>query len=179
MRTVGDLAAYLKQESLSPEELSSRVRISNMTLRRLLKRNPRSDLPEKYQCLLAAGIGPAPSPALQKNFESLLSELEEAGRECPDVTALQQEAKGKLSVANLGGEFGRLIGDLARQATSAKSLRGRALAAGALLYFVNPFDAIPDALPGIGYLDDFAVLTLVAGIIAGGAFSTLRKSKVS
>lgn len=29
----------------------------------------------------------------------------------------------------------------------------------ALLYVLNPLDMIPDFIPGIGYLDDFAVLT--------------------
>ncbi|UJH89712.1 DUF1232 domain-containing protein [Antarcticibacterium sp. 1MA-6-2] len=28
-----------------------------------------------------------------------------------------------------------------------------------LLYILNPFDLIPDFIPGIGYVDDFAVLT--------------------
>ncbi|MGY5848937.1 YkvA family protein [Salegentibacter sp. F14] len=29
----------------------------------------------------------------------------------------------------------------------------------ALLYVLNPFDMVPDFIPGIGYVDDFAVLT--------------------
>ncbi len=31
----------------------------------------------------------------------------------------------------------------------------------AVIYFVNPFDLVPDFLPGIGYLDDAAVLGFV------------------
>ena len=34
-------------------------------------------------------------------------------------------------------------------------------AAVALLYVLNPFDLIPDFIPGMGYLDDTAVLMLV------------------
>ncbi len=37
----------------------------------------------------------------------------------------------------------------------------RALIAAALVYLVNPFDAVPDALPGIGLLDDAAAIGLV------------------
>lgn len=41
--------------------------------------------------------------------------------------------------------------------------RTLAMATGALVYFVNPFDAVPDFLVGIGYLDDATVLAFVAG----------------
>ena len=37
-------------------------------------------------------------------------------------------------------------------------LKPRVLAAAALAYFVSPIDAIPDAIPVIGYLDDAAVV---------------------
>ncbi len=33
--------------------------------------------------------------------------------------------------------------------------------AGGLLYFINPFDLIPDVIPFIGYMDDIAVLTTI------------------
>ena len=35
----------------------------------------------------------------------------------------------------------------------------------ALIYFVNPFDLIPDVIPGIGHIDDLAVFGLVIGRI--------------
>ncbi len=38
-------------------------------------------------------------------------------------------------------------------------------AVGALLYFVNPIDVIPDALIGIGFVDDIAVLAAVANAL--------------
>lgn len=45
--------------------------------------------------------------------------------------------------------------------------RTLAMATGALLYFVNPLDAVPDVLVGVGYLDDATVLALVAGSLRG------------
>jgi uncharacterized membrane protein YkvA (DUF1232 family) len=31
---------------------------------------------------------------------------------------------------------------------------------GALVYFINPLDAIPDVIAGIGWLDDLGIMTL-------------------
>ena len=36
-----------------------------------------------------------------------------------------------------------------------------------LLYFINPFDLIPDAAPLIGYLDDAGVLAAAWGVLSG------------
>jgi uncharacterized membrane protein YkvA (DUF1232 family) len=36
----------------------------------------------------------------------------------------------------------------------------RALVLAALVYLINPFDAIPDALPGVGYIDDLGVIVI-------------------
>src|SRR4030042_437968 len=41
------------------------------------------------------------------------------------------------------------------------------LAIVAIIYFVNPFDAIPDFIPFIGYLDDTAVVSWVIKSIYG------------
>jgi uncharacterized membrane protein YkvA (DUF1232 family) len=44
--------------------------------------------------------------------------------------------------------------------------RIKAIIIGDLLYLISPIDAIPDAIPGIGFSDDLAVLTLAFGILA-------------
>ena len=40
-----------------------------------------------------------------------------------------------------------------------------ALCAGALIYFLNPLDAIPDLIPGAGFLDDATVIGFVLASI--------------
>ncbi|MEB3272467.1 MAG: YkvA family protein [Prochlorothrix sp.] len=44
--------------------------------------------------------------------------------------------------------------------------KSRALAIGALIYLITPFDAIPDVLPGLGLVDDAAVLVSVIATLA-------------
>jgi uncharacterized membrane protein YkvA (DUF1232 family) len=44
------------------------------------------------------------------------------------------------------------------------SLRNRLSIMGALAYFILPLDAIPDTLPGLGYLDDIGVIALERSI---------------
>ncbi len=41
----------------------------------------------------------------------------------------------------------------------------KALAVGALLYFIIPVDSIPDVAPFVGYLDDLGVITLVVAYL--------------
>ena len=48
---------------------------------------------------------------------------------------------------------------------------GGALAIAAILYFVNPFDVIPDFIPGFGYLDDATVI----GFVIASIGSDIRK----
>lgn len=41
------------------------------------------------------------------------------------------------------------------------SLKSIVILIGAILYFLNPFDAIPDAIPVVGYVDDVGVVAWV------------------
>ncbi len=53
------------------------------------------------------------------------------------------------------------------------------MALGAVIYFLNPFDIVPDFLPGIGYMDDMTVIAYVIKSIKKDleAFLEWEKSK--
>jgi uncharacterized membrane protein YkvA (DUF1232 family) len=59
----------------------------------------------------------------------------------------------------------RLVTAWARNEYTAVPWRSILMALGALVYFLDPFDAIPDAIPGFGYIDDASVVALVAGAL--------------
>ncbi len=65
------------------------------------------------------------------------------------------------------GRLSRLLGAWARGEYTRIPWRTISMAAGALLYFVNPLDAVPDFLVGIGFLDDASVLAMVVASLRG------------
>jgi hypothetical protein len=48
MRTVKDLKNFMEKHKASPEKLCKIIKISNMTIRRILKKRESSLLPDKY-----------------------------------------------------------------------------------------------------------------------------------
>ena len=107
------------------------------------------ELPERW---LEKGRDP-------KNEERVKSELgpkmEEAGKSVSDPKFFE----------NVKLLFEYLI--------SGESLAPKAVIVGALLYFIAPFDLVPDAIPVVGYVEDIA---LVAGVTAALA-DLLRRFK--
>lgn len=61
--------------------------------------------------------------------------------------------------------LGSLLLDFTRGAYTRAPYGTIAAAAGALLYFASPMDVIPDFIPGIGYVDDAAVIALCLKMI--------------
>ena len=59
----------------------------------------------------------------------------------------------------------RLVAAWAREEYTTVPWRSILMAVGALVYFLDPLDAIPDAIPGLGYVDDASVIALVAGAL--------------
>lgn len=186
IRTVGGLKEELEKNGLTPEEFAPHVKISSMTLRRLLKRKPQSAIPEKYHASLDLLYHRKDQKFLNAlsdsgsfsndSFKKLLGEVERDGRRFTDLSKLAQDTKIKLKDRNIAIELRDLVRQMLKTVLSSEeNWKYRALCVGALLYFINPFDLIPDSIPVVGYLDDFAVLTLVAGIIAKKGLSKKRK----
>ena len=82
--------------------------------------------------------------------------------------AFQKAREHRAAVANLWDDLQalvRLVTAWARSEYTAVPWRSILMAVGALVYFVNPLDTIPDAIPGFGYVDDASVIALVAGAL--------------
>lgn len=71
--------------------------------------------------------------------------------------------------------FGKKIETLYEWLTQGKlTLRDKALIVGALLYFINPLDLIPDITPFIGFTDDFGVVYLVYNYLQNRSLEDIR-----
>ena len=84
------------------------------------------------------------------------------------TTTFQKAKEHRAALSALWDDLmalARLVTAWSRREYTAVPWRSILMAVGALLYFIDPFDAIPDAIPGIGYLDDASVVALVAGAL--------------
>ncbi|MGE3333429.1 MAG: YkvA family protein [Rhodospirillaceae bacterium] len=90
-----------------------------------------------------------------------------------DIVRVVRRSKGLRKLINgplaeMGNDVSLLLAMLKDYAngTYRDIPRSTALAgAFALLYVLNPFDLMPDFVPGIGYLDDMSMVALVIGSI--------------
>lgn len=181
IRLIRDLKNYLKTHQVSPEVLAKQISLSNMTIRRMLERKPNEPIPEKYwplfDQLTATTIysNPPSLPELAMDFDRVLEDLETSGSENANVEKVEKETRSKMDQASVGESLRHLILVLLESLSAAKAKanpKAHAIALGALIYFVNPLDLIPDALPAVGFLDDFAVLTIAVSAIAKISKST-------
>ena len=112
---------------------------------------------------------------LPPGFESLRNKAES---EISDHTRVQRVVEKALEKANrekdrisrVWDELGllvRLLKAWASRRYTALPVRTVALAFTALLYFVLPFDFIPDFIVGSGFLDDITVISFVVHSIRG------------
>ena len=81
-----------------------------------------------------------------------------------------------------GRNFGNLRGIVTKASElweNRSQLRNRDVLylAAALLYFISPLDAVPDVLPGIGYVDDLIILSAVVGLVLEGLLALKARGK--
>jgi uncharacterized membrane protein YkvA (DUF1232 family) len=173
--TIRDLKSYLAKQQISPEKLAKDVKLSHMTIRRWLKRPDDETIPEKYYSLLSPVLARPVSPRTDAtspfpasfNVDSLMDEIEKSGKEFKDVEQLEENLKTKLKTTRVDKVFWDYSKKLIASIRSPKTtLKKKAIAAGALIYFISPIDLIPDHIPVVGYLDDLAVLSLAVNSLA-------------
>ncbi len=87
-------------------------------------------------------------------------------------------------LAEMGEDAGQLLAMLKdyTNGTYKEVPRSTVLAgAFALLYVLNPFDLMPDFIPGIGYLDDMSMVALVIGSIRRdiSSYARWRRSRAA
>lgn len=92
----------------------------------------------------------------------------------PDKThemADRADKKARKSKTKLGDMWHKLTGFIRMTRAWSKgeytnvSFKTMILVVAAVLYFLNPFDVIPDFLPFLGYLDDVTVIGFVGAAI--------------
>ncbi len=145
-----------------------------MTWRRLLARRDSQRVPDKYRAVLERHFAP---PAATETPEldpvavvlsgaggdkaGLLSGLRAEGEGVAEVDPLVRDVEAKarktrLVPVRLSELVARLVEQIPKASNTAK-----ALILGGLLYFLNPFDLIADAILGIGFVDDVGILVLI------------------
>ena len=75
----------------------------------------------------------------------------------------------KKNKSNIG--FGQQVEKIYDLLTSGQlNTRDKAIIVGALLYFINPFDLLPDITPLLGFIDDMGVIGLVYRYLTNRSF---------
>jgi uncharacterized membrane protein YkvA (DUF1232 family) len=167
---VGDLRKLLDKREISPEVFAKEVGLSHMTIRRWLKKPDTTTIPSKYQAALGVHLGKPSETRL--DVSKMMDEVKKNGNDFRDIETLDQDLNEKLKSERFDKVIVSHCKRLFQAATSAHlPLSSKAIAIGALLYFINPIDLIPDHIPVIGYMDDLAVLALAIEQIFGSKSS--------
>ena len=162
---------------MSPEKFAKNVKLSHMTIRRWLKKPDSFEIPLKYRPIMDSYIAKtysAPTEAslpegLQGiNLTELMDSVEKTGQNYRDDGSLEGQLGDKLKNERFDQVMIGYCKKLLHFARSKDTpLKAKAICIGALLYFINPIDLIPDHIPVVGYLDDFVVLSVAVNTVTG------------
>ena len=192
LETVKDLRNYLSSRNMSPERFAKEVKLSHMTIRRWMKKPDHFEIPAKYKPIMDSyiaqlqpeGTSPAAMPSLEGlkdiNLSELMESVEETGRNYKDDGSLEGQLNEKLDSERFDKVMVQYCKRLFQFAMAKDTpLKVKAICIGALLYFINPIDLIPDNIPIIGYLDDFVVLSVAINVVNGAMKEEeIHRSKV-
>lgn len=108
--------------------------------------------------LCAGGVGMDSNDSSEKIKERIRAQGESVGAEEKVQKKFLDYFKKNESKISFGAQIEKIYDLL-----SSKSLnkQDKALVIGALIYFINPFDIMPDITPFVGFLDDMSVIALV------------------
>jgi uncharacterized membrane protein YkvA (DUF1232 family) len=188
LRTVQDLKAYLQIHSLSPERFSALCGISNMTVRRWVKNDKVQKLPSKYWPMFDHAFvanetsleGTAHVFSFQDGFSDLEKHVHALGENAASESNLKVDFTEKTNDKTIGQGLIDKVKLLFQALTSPQiSHYHRTLVLGAIVYFISPVDLIPDVTPVIGYLDDYAVVTMVLTTVGPALVMKTPKKQAS
>lgn len=111
---------------------------------------------EKINVYFKAAL--AQAKELFNNREKLMTTVDKAFKKVTEIEGEQGEIKG---LANKVRIFIRMIRAYIEGEYREVPWKTMLIMLASLIYFVNPFDLIPDFLPGIGYIDDITIVLWV------------------
>lgn len=135
-----------------------------MTIRRWLRHDDAKGLPQKYWPIFDQTLfGSADlNASFQHGFDELESHVHGLGQGNPDAQHLQNEVENKMAGLSIAKPFQERVQSLfSALKTREITEYSRSLIYGALIYFINPMDLVPDTVPMIGLLDDYSVISMV------------------
>ncbi|HWU42313.1 MAG TPA: YkvA family protein [Bdellovibrio sp.] len=195
---VNQIAKLIKDTGLSPERLALYFQVSNMTLRRWLKKPAVYQIPTQYETNLYQGIlslvrdgflkreNPVVFEAYDfmqslstknsfmmmdlsiedfeknvQNEEHMVELCLKLGQKDNSLSYIQENEEKLREYESSHKSFGEKVSSLWKILKSVDVQPShKYVAIGALFYLLFPFDFIPDAIPGVGFLDDMAVLAV-------------------
>lgn len=106
-----------------------------------------------------------------KNESKLKEKLFKMGSEPGSEDAVKKRFLHYFKKNKRAVGFGHQIEKIYDLLISGKlSRRDKAIIIGALLYFINPFDLVPDITPILGFLDDMSVIGLTYRYLSNRSF---------
>lgn len=195
---ISQISKISKDTGLSPEKLAVYFQVSNMTLRRWLKKGGTARVPSQYDTNIYQGILAMVKDGVIDKEHECVKEAYEFSQVLfannsfmmMDLQAAQFENRGndEDGLMDLCLRLGQRDDSLAYVQRNEHTLQdiekksptirekvsalwsvlkdnelqktSKYVAVGALFYLAFPFDFIPDSVPGVGLLDDFAILSI-------------------